>query len=196
VRLLWGLALLGAGALWLLDTTDVTDVTYPTVLALALIGLGIVVPFVPAHQHGGIIGLGLVLTVLAFATVVVGPAADPTLLRRGAGDVSVAPATVDELGQRYEHGTGDLTVDLRRVVFPIGVTHTSVHLAAGELSVRLPDDPSVRVHASAGLGNVVVLTQGRSGVGPTLDSAVRGRSSERVIDLEATVGMGRIEVTR
>jgi hypothetical protein len=195
-RLLWGIALFGAGALWLLDAGDVVDVAYPTVIALSLIALGVAMSFVPTHQNGAVIGLGLVLSVLAFATVVVGPAADPALLRRGAGDVRVAPTAAEHLAERYEHGAGNLTVDLGHMAFPIGVTTTSVHLGAGELNVRLPDDVSVQVHTSAGLGEVAVLTQERFGVRPTLDAVVRGGSSERVLDLEATVGVGSIEVTR
>jgi hypothetical protein len=195
-RALWGLALLGAGCLWLLDASGIVDVTFPRVIAFALIALGIVVPFVPTHEHGGVIGLGVVLMVLAVVTVIAGPAVDPTLLGRGIGDVNAAPASVEQLRPRYEHGVGDLTVDLRRIEFPVGTTETSVRLGAGQLRVRLPDDVGVRVRASAGLGDVVVLGDKRSGVAPSFDREVTGGSSERVLDLEATVGTGRIEVTR
>jgi predicted membrane protein len=194
-RLLWGVALLGAGTLWLLDVTNVAGIRYLTVIALALIGLGIVIPFVPTHQNGAVV-LGLVLTALAFTTVMAGRAVDPALLRRGAGDLRVAPAAVEQLHRRYEHGAGDVTLDLRHLAFPVGVTRTGIHLGAGELDVRLPDDVSVRIHASAGVGEVVVLGRQRSGVEPALDTVVRGHSSERVLDLEATVGVGSIEVTR
>jgi hypothetical protein len=195
-QLLWGLALLGAGAIWLLDASGVVDVTYPTAIALALIGLGIVVPFVPTRERSGIIGLGVVLVVLALVNIVAGPAADPTLLRHGAGDVTVAPASAEQVRQRYEHGVGDLTVDLRHVVFPAGTTSTSIHLGVGQLRVRVPDDVSVRARASAGLGDVVVLAQKRSGIAPSFDGEVMGGSTERVLDLDAAVGLGRIEVTR
>jgi hypothetical protein len=195
-RLLWGLALLGAGSLWLLDASDLADITYPKAIAIALIGLGVVVPFVPTRDHGGVIGLGVVLVVLALVTVVAGPAANPTLLRRGAGDVTVAPTAAEQVRQRYEHGVGDLTVDLRRVAFPAGTTRTSIHLGAGQLRVRLPNDVSARVRASAGLGDVVVLEHKRSGIAPSFDGEIMGRSAERVLDLEVAVGLGRIEVTR
>lgn len=58
-RLLWGLALLGVGVAWLLDLTSAVDVTYLRILAVALIVLGCVVPFVPEREHGGIIGFGV-----------------------------------------------------------------------------------------------------------------------------------------
>jgi hypothetical protein len=34
-RVLWGLALLGAGCLWLLDASGIVDVTFPRLIAFA-----------------------------------------------------------------------------------------------------------------------------------------------------------------
>ena len=195
-RLLWGLALVAAGSAWLLDAAGVVDVSYPRALALALIGIGLVVPFVPDHQHGGVVGLGVVLTLLALMTVVAGPGADPTLLRHGLGDMHVTPATAAQLRDHYEHGVGDLVVDLRGVELPSGTTSTSVRLGAGQLRVRVPDGVQVQVDGSAAIGDVVVGGSKRSGMAPTFTGRLGDGPSTRVLELEVAVGLGRIEVTR
>jgi hypothetical protein len=195
-RLLWGLALVGLGVVWLLDTMGVIELTFPRMIAAALIAVGLIVPFVPVQQHGGVVGLGVLLTVVALITVVVGPAVDPTLLRHGAGDVTVTPTSTAHLQDRYEHGVGDLTVDLRQLTFPAGTTSTEVRLGAGQVRVRIPEDVTVRVDGGAGIGDVVVLAAKRAGVAPSFAGEIAGSSSERVLLLDVAVGLGRIEVTR
>lgn len=195
-RLLWGLALLGVGVAWLLDMTSAVDVTYLRILAVALIVLGFVVPFVPEREHGGIVGFGVVLTVLALVAVMFGSTVNPTLLRHGAGDVAVTPTSADQIRDRYEHGVGDFTLDLQRVELPVGTTRTQVSLGAGQLRVRVPDDVRVRVEGSAGIGDVVVMSHKEAGIAPSYSGEVSDGSSERVLELDAAVGLGRIEVTR
>jgi hypothetical protein len=194
-RLLWGVVLVGAGVLWLLDAGGVMDVTFARIIALALIGVGIVTPFVPVREHGGVIALGIVLVVLAVITVAAGPAADLAVGRGGAGDVTVAPAAASQVRDTYEHGAGNVTVDLRDITFPAGTTATAVRLGAGDLTVRVPDDVTVQVDASAGMGEIVVDDQERSGVAPTFTGELAGSSSQ-VLSLDVSVGVGRIEVTR
>lgn len=194
-RLLWGLALLGLGSAWLLDSTGVLELTFPRVIAATLIVVGLVVPFVPVREHGGVVGLGVFLAVVGLVTVVISPALDPTLLRHGAGDVTLTPAA-SELQERYEHGVGTMTVDLRQVAFPAGTTATGMHLGAGDLRVQVPEDVTVQVDGNAGLGEVVVMSAKQAGVGPSYDGEITGSSSERVLLLDVTVGLGRIEVTR
>jgi hypothetical protein len=195
-RLLWGLALVGAGLAWLLDASGAVDVTFPRLIAVALIGVGIVTPFVPIREHGAVIGLGMVLVVLALATVLAAPAVRLGVVSGGAGDLTIAPASVRQVQPVYEHGVGDVTVDLRETVFPAGTTTTSVRLGAGDLRVRVPEDVTVRVDAEAGVGEVVVGSQERSGIAPSFSGELAGTSSERVLQLDAGVGMGRVEVTR
>lgn len=67
-RLLWGMALVGAGIAWLLDASGAVDVTFTRLIAVALIVLGVVVPFVPDREHGGVVGLGAVLVAFALLT--------------------------------------------------------------------------------------------------------------------------------
>lgn len=195
-RLLWGLFLVGAGTAWLLDASGVVDVTLTRLIAVALIALGIVVPFVPDREHGGVVALGVVLVVLALMTVVAGPAVHPRMLQGGAGDLTFAPASVEQMRPLYEHGAGDVTVDLQRVAFPAGTTRARVELGAGQVRVLVPDDVTVQVDAEASIGDVVVDSQERSGVAPSFTGVLAGTSTERVLDLDVSVGFGRVEVAR
>lgn len=195
-RLLWGMALVGAGVAWLLDAGGVVEVTFTRLIAATLIGLGVLVPFIPEREHGGAVGLGVVLVVLALATTIAGPAVDLTVLRGGAGDVAVAPTAAAQVRPAYEHGAGDMSVDLRGVAFPAGTTSTRVQLGAGDVQVLVPEDVTVQVDANAGVGEVVVAEQERAGVAPSFSGELAGTSSERVLELDIAVGFGRIEVTR
>ncbi|HSK91400.1 MAG TPA: LiaF domain-containing protein [Euzebyales bacterium] len=193
-RLRWGLAMVGVGVAWLLDVTGAVDVTYVRILAVALIVLGCVVPFVP--ERGGIVGLGVVLTVLALLAVMFGPTVSPALLRHGAGDVAITPTSASDIRDRYEHGVGDFTLDLQHVELPVGTTRTQVALGAGQLRIRVPHGVRVHVDGSAGLGDVVVMSHKEGGIAPSYSGEVSDGSSERVLDIDAAVGLGRIEVTR
>jgi hypothetical protein len=195
-RLLWGVVLVGVGVLWLLDAGGVVDVTFPRLIAMALIGVGIVTPFVPEREHAGVIALGIVLVVFALITVVAGPATDLAVWRGGAGDVTVAPAAASQVRETYEHGAGNVTVDLADITFPTGTTATTVRLGAGDLTVQVPDDITVRVDANAGMGEVVVDGQERAGLAPSFTGELAGTSSARTLSLDLSVGVGRIEVTR
>lgn len=195
-RLLWGVAFVGAGLAWLLDASGAVDVTFPRLIAVALIGVGIVTPFVPQRERGGVIGLGVVLVVLAIVAIVVGPVARLSVVGSGVGDLTIAPASARQVQPVYEHGVGDVVVDLGGIAFPAGTTATSIRLGAGDLRVQVPADATVQVDAEAGMGEVVVDTQERTGLAPSFGGELAGTSSERVLELEASVGMGRVEVTR
>lgn len=135
-------------------------------------------------------------TVLTLLALVFGATVSPMLLRHGVGDVAVTPTSADEIRDRCEHGVGDFVLDLQRVELLVGTTSTHVALGAGQLQVRVPDDVLVRVDGSAGLGDVVVMSHDEAGVAPSYSGEVTGGSSERLLDLDAAVGLGRIEVTR
>lgn len=195
-RLLWGMALLGAGFAWLLDAAGVADVTVARVVAVALIALGGVVAFLPARDRGPAVALGMVLVLVAVLTIVARPVGDLALVRHGVGDRHVAPASASQLQASYEHGVGNVVVDLHRVVVPEGTTDVEVRLGAGDLRVRIPPDATVRVDARAGMGDVAVLDDQRGGVGPSLTGDIAGATPGHTLRLDASVGLGRVEVTR
>lgn len=101
-RLLWGMAMLGAGVAWLLDAAGVADVAVARVVAVALIALGGVVAFLPARDRGSAVALGMVLVLVAVLTIVARPVGDLALVRHGVGDQHVAPASASQLQASYD----------------------------------------------------------------------------------------------
>lgn len=194
-QLVWGGALLGLGVAWFVDVAAGLSVSYALVAAATLIAVGVALPFAPPGDRGGVFGLGLVLTVAVLAGTIIGPAVDPTVVGRGIGDVEFRPANATQLQARYEHGVGDVEVDLRavRVGSPTAV---DAELGVGDLLLRVPPETAVEVDGEVGVGEIVVFGDQRGGLGPTVHRWDGPPSETRVLRLEASVGIGRLEVTR
>lgn len=195
-QLVWGGALLVIGVAWFLDVSVGLGVAYPIVLAGLLIAVGVALPLAPAHDRGGVLGLGVVLSIAVLASAIAGPAVDPFAVRRGVGNVTERPVAAAAVRDHYEHGVGDLSIDLRSLSLPPGETAVAAELAIGTLTIEVPPDVAVDVSGEAGLGVVEVFGQERSGVGPTLRTRTSATSDARSLEVDASVGIGRIEVTR
>jgi phage shock protein PspC (stress-responsive transcriptional regulator) len=114
----------------------------------------------------------------------------------GIGDRSVHPTTVAALHHKYELGVGNFDVDLGAVRFPLGETHVKAALGMGDLIVRIPKGVAVDVDGHASAGQVVLF--GQIDDGTWVDSHVResGTRPNRVLVLDARVGLGRVTVAR
>jgi phage shock protein PspC (stress-responsive transcriptional regulator) len=111
----------------------------------------------------------------------------------GIDERTFAPVSVDDLRGEYELGIGELDFDLRSVEFPLGETTLDVRVDAGRIHVLLSDDVAVRAAAEAKLGEIDLL--GRHGEGWEADEQV-DETGTRVLVLDASVGIGEIEVER
>lgn len=189
-RLLVGafLVLLGIG--WLLDAVDVLSVDWDVVLPVGLILVGIALVFSAwrGEGRGGLIALGVVLTVLlTVGTVVHIP------LGAGIGDRTERPATLGAVPERYELSIGKLTVDLTRL--PSGATMVPTTIRArvgiGQLIVLLPEGVTPPVKARVGVGEAVAGDRRNGGIGVQLD---REGSDAAPFRLDLSVGLGQIEV--
>jgi hypothetical protein len=189
-RLVLGGLLIAFGVLWLLDAAGVTALRWRVVLpaALTVVGLGLLAG-ARRRDHGGLVGAGIVLTVLVVFSSVF-PVSTPLA---GVGDRTERPQDAAEMAAGYELGMGTLLVDLRDVEVPFGGAELSASVGMGELVVRLPEGVGAEVRARSGAGEVVVLGRSRGGVGVSLDERVPG-SPTLVLDL--SVGMGTVEVRR
>ena len=67
-----------------------------------------------------------------------------------------------------------------------------VTVGMGQLSVLVPNDAVVEVHAKVGLGEVTVFGRSDSGVGPEIDEVPAGAT----FFIIAEVGLGQLEVGR
>ena len=87
-RFVLGLLVVAAGAVWLLDSLDVIEISWTIFFPIALIitGIGVLVAS-PGHTEGGLIGMGVVLSVLTVATSL----SPLDVFRGGIGDRNFAP---------------------------------------------------------------------------------------------------------
>lgn len=194
-RLLAGLVIVVFGIGWLLETLGAAIVPWRVVLptALILIGFALVLSARSGREHGGLITLGILLTVvLAVGTVVNVP------VRGGVGQRSERPNSYTELQGQYNLAVGQLTLDLTELPVPVpsSLAHRSVRVrvGVGQLVVVVPRAMLVDVWAHAGLGRVSVFGRERSGFDATGGFLPFVPSEGMTIVLDVSVGIGDVEV--
>jgi hypothetical protein len=107
----------------------------------------------------------------------------------------------DDVPSSYGHAIGELVVDLRRLDPDGAVVDVRIDHGIGDLELRLPRDPDVRVDVRVGVGEVDTtdLRDGErvDGIGARATLSNRGREPDSgTIAVNARVGIGSIEVTR
>lgn len=186
-----GFLLLVVGVLWLLDATDTIELRWRILLPIALIVVGVTCAAVSIRQRvGGLVTVGVVLAVLVVASALL-----PDQLGFRVGDQIARPAAVADIRDEYSHGIGQLTIDLRDLDVDTDTT-VMAGVGIGELLVWVPDELSVVVVASAGIGEVSALGRSSSGVGARLDESFPIADGGPVIRLELSVGIGEVVVRR
>ena len=189
-----GALLAAAGLFGLLAVTDAYDVSLSVALAvgLAVVGGAIAVGATMGRRVGGLVVLGLVLLAgFAVAAVL------PVNLGAGIGDSVARPLDAGDIEDAYDLGVGDLTVDLTNLVLPPGTTEVEADVGIGHLLVRVPEGVALELDGHAGIGQVVLLGQVEDGTGADEHLSVPGPTPDApVLELEADVGIGEIEVVR
>jgi hypothetical protein len=186
-----GVALIVAGGLWMLHVLGV-PLRWEVLLPSALIAIGLAV--LVGGRWAATAGLVTVGTVVAIVALLV--TIFPTSPSVSAGDRTHAVTSMDELEERYELGAGDLTVDLRELELPAGTTSLEVRVGAGQLTVLVPAGATVVVDAEVGLGEVVAFDTRVSGVTPQRRVTEEGDPDAGTLEIEASVGLGQLEVSR
>jgi hypothetical protein len=192
-RLLAGALLVLFGIGWLVEALGVADVPWDVVLPVALIALGavVVVNGRGGRSQGGLIALGLVLTVV----LTVGSAIDVPLTG-GVGDRTFRPATLSVLRSDYGLAIGQLDLDLRDLprsgLDASRVVH--VHLGIGQVVVHVRPGALIVVRAHAEVGQVIVF--GTSNGGFNVDGGFQPRvpAGTSLLTIDVTVGLGEVQV--
>jgi hypothetical protein len=194
------LVLIGVG--WLLEALDITNVPWRFLLPSVLILVGLALTLgARTGSHGGLVAVGVILTVLVLLAGAVEVLMDVPLAA-GVGDRTRAPTTT--LQGEYRWGVGKMTLDLTQAQGLVG-EEIAASVVVGELVVIVPDDVPLVIHARAGLGEVSVLGTSGDGVNPSLECAGTSRDlqcgedatrGERVLVLDLEVAMGKVEVRR
>jgi phage shock protein PspC (stress-responsive transcriptional regulator) len=139
-----------------------------------------------------LIAVGSLVT-LVLVTAAIFVAIFPVHLGRGVGHRTYTPAALSELHRSYRFGVGDMRLDLTNVRLPVGTTHVTARVDVGDLRVVVPSDTAVRVEGDVRLGYLNLL--GESKDGRNVDGSI-DETGERVLVLDAHVGVGSVRVTR
>jgi phage shock protein PspC (stress-responsive transcriptional regulator) len=113
----------------------------------------------------------------------------------GIGDRVYHPASYAGLDHNYRLGIGSMRLDLADVDFPTGETKVDARIGIGDLRVVVPSDVTVHVDGKAQVGQVHVFDQSDDGHNADVQTT-NPRAGGRVLDLDAKVGAGQVEVTR
>lgn len=184
------LVLLGLG--WLLEALGAADVPWRAMLPAALIVVGgVLVVGARTGRHGGIIALGVILTVaIALASAIEILIDIP--ITGGVGEqierVTGAPEP------EYRWALGAMTVDLRDADISELGTSLEASVVIGELVVIVPEGVALDIEARSGMGEVDVFGDESAGIGADVDFVTDGSRGKLVLELD--VAMGRVEVRR
>ncbi|GAA4300433.1 PspC domain-containing protein [Streptomyces venetus] len=167
--------------------------------ALAVFGLGIAVSAVLGRT-----GAGSILLAIITAGLLAGSAALPEDIGTQWNRTTWQPATVADVRDRYDLGTGVGTLDLTRLDLTGQQTVTTgADVGVGRVKVLVPEDVTVRLNVDVGVGDLQL-----PGDDPKDVDVKPGRHQEMTlspaenvkrtgtIDLDLQVGMGQAEVTR
>ena len=101
------------------------------------------------------------------------------------------------LESSYELGMGELDLDLGAVTLPAGTTPVEASVGIGSLVITVPEDVALEIDAHAGVGEYNVLGDRDDGINAHQTFRFPGSTPDApVLEVEADVGIGNIEVQR
>ncbi len=186
--------LVGLGVLGILDRAGVLhpDARHYLALATAVLGAALLVGAFLGRARW-LIWLGVPLTV-----ALIGVSTAQDTFRGGTGERHFYPVSVADVAPRYELGAGSLYLDLSNLDFTDEKLGTDVHVGLGTVTVVVPRNVDVRVHATTGAGAEDLLGSHYSGAG--IDRRVEDPGPDGPgggnLDLILDVGVGHLEVHR
>ena len=164
--------------------------------ALLVVGLGLIALALTGGRRGkgGLIALGAVLSMGLLASTT-----QPWEDVEGAvGDRTYTPETAGEVRPVYDHGMGNLTLDLTDIDLadldePVT---TRIDHGMGDIEVLVPDSADVRVEVEGGMGDTDVLDVDSDGGLSVGEGSPWSDDGEAEIVLTIDGGMGNVEVSR
>lgn len=123
--------------------------------AVTVLGIALIVAGLRGRRAG-------VLTVCAWI-VGLGLITATTLTGQGdAGDVTWRPVDPAQLQSSYQHGAGEVDLDLRGLPVPAHPRAIAVNNGAGDLTIHLPAGVTADIEASTGAGSVKMRQNGET----------------------------------
>ena len=191
-----GLALVTAGVCAVAAMYDsYLDGPRVVALVLAVVGGGMVVG---SFVRGG---RGLIPLAIPLAAITWGLAVVPDTHLGSMGDRDIRPTTVADVQPIYEHGAGNIRLDLTNLqVSDNQAVPTRVELGFGNIEVIVPDGADVDATCVAEMGNVDCLGQSSNGPNSRVtvtDYGDDGEGTGGKFRLElVTSGAGNVELKR
>jgi hypothetical protein len=189
-RLVAGVLFIAYGLVWMADRLEWIDLGTRSLLPLALVGVGIALMALAfTGSHEGLIVLGVFLAIATMMASLSPFDVDAS----GVGDRTIRVTTMSELEPGYELGMGNLVLDLSDLAVTEPVT-VSANVGVGELNVIVPPGMAVDIEARSGIGEVVIFDSRQGGFG--VERVMRADTGEPGIELDLSVGIGKVEVKR
>jgi phage shock protein PspC (stress-responsive transcriptional regulator) len=196
-----GLALVLVGVLWSLRVADVLTIGWGSILAGALlvIGVGLLIGSVIGRARWLILAGALLVPLVVVAQVA--PFAyladDWNVDSSSAGEIRSAPTDLTELRSEYQLGAGSVRLDLTELDLEGEDVAVRVDIGAGEIRIVVPDDVEVVATARSGIGQVRLFdARDAAGIGAGEQQATfipEGESRGR-IELQLQTGLGEVRV--
>jgi phage shock protein PspC (stress-responsive transcriptional regulator) len=140
------------------------------------------------------------LLALAAAAVIVSSGAR---LDGGVGDMRVAPRDPSAEPIVVRRAVGDVTIDLGAVRRGAGPVHVEASVGIGDLAIRLPPGTRARLDARVGRGSIEPwalsrdsMIQGFDRRLVRVDRVVGGRPRRASVRIEANVGVGAVRISQ
>ena len=205
-RLTLGLTLVTVGILWILEVT--TNLALGPLrivaIALAVVGLGLLVGSVVGRGRPLIIAGVLLLPVVLAGTLLrglpAGDLVDATFAgNAGFGERIEQVATAEDLASSYSLGAGRFELDLRDLELTEDAS-TRIEIGAGEVLVIVPADVNIAASASLAGGDMLLFDQRRSGLAFDLDvfdpAPIDDPDTAPTLELHINAGFGDLTVRR
>jgi hypothetical protein len=189
--------LLGFGVAALLRESGAWHVKWEAIISGLLMVLGVGLVF--TARSGGRVWLPIVLGgVLVLALSAHSPSLHFDLPASSAiGDRTIRVDSATTLRPSYNHGLGDLTLDLTRMPLdPEATKELSVNLGLGNVKILLPEGADVKLEANLGIGKALVPDRGPAqgiGVQARYRTPHASPASPR-LSIKVHVGIGQVEV--
>ena len=191
-RVTFGVMAIALGVLALLDnTTTLVDPSTRHYLALAMtvLGVGLIVgAFAGRARWLALVGL------LGLPFLLGSPALEYDFQDFDSANVTARPDTFSQLQGSYDHSIGEIVIDLTNLDWDGQDIELEASLGIGELRILIPEDVAVSGTAEASIGHVEFDSDQSSGLSPALTLGTEG--SEGSLELDATVGIGQVDIDR
>ena len=196
-RLSWGVILIAAGILFLLDSAGVLNIGefislfWP--LLLVLWGAWVLWGRTRAKQEtvvvsGPLADIGIGRRVEEFST-------DRVSSANVLGDVRSRIVSASFAGGTLSSVMGDVEADLTGAVLAPGEQLLKLDTVMGDVEILLPPNTAFSVTGDAVMGKVVAGTESRKGFFPSLEYATPGyKDAARRIRIDASTVMGEVSV--